>query len=143
MEGVLQGQQHAQDALLDADELAGRQVAHADLAANVNIFNPLMQPMLESGSRYDIAVPGYKANLSQQPEFVAWPEDPWTGASYSCFAPGEVCRAGPLYAEGFRKRMCFAGEHTCFAYMGYMEGALQSGQRAARSIHRAIARPRK
>jgi monoamine oxidase len=83
--------------------------------------------------------PGYKTNLSQAPEFVAWPEDPWTGASYSCFAPGEVCRAGPLFAQGFRKRMFFAGEHTCFAYMGYMEGALQSGCKAAEAIITAAA----
>ena len=83
---------------------------------------------------------GYGAHLSQQPEFVAWPEDPWTGAGYSCLAPGEVCRAGPLYEKGFQRRMFFAGEHTCFAYMGYMEGALQSGQRAGAAIIKANAR---
>src|SRR5882724_3072695 len=57
---------------------------------------------------------GYAANLSQQPpEFIAWPADPWTGAGYSCPAPGDVCRAGPLLEKGFGKRMFFAGEHTC------------------------------
>jgi monoamine oxidase len=30
--------------------------------------------------------------------------------------------------------MFFAGEHTCFAYFGYMEGALQSGQIAASAV---------
>ena len=57
-------------------------------------------------------------------------------------APGEVCRAGPLLHGAFRKRMFFAGEHTCFAYFGYMEGALQSGRRAASTIRRTIARER-
>lgn len=90
----------------------------------------------EIGSVY----PGYKSNLTQQPEFMAWPEDPWTGASYSCLAPGEVRRAGPLLAKGFQKRMFFAGEHTCFAYMGYMEGALQSGCKAAEAVLNAAAR---
>jgi monoamine oxidase len=33
--------------------------------------------------------------------------------------------------------MFFAGEHTCFAYFGYMEGALQSGKRAAANILKA------
>jgi monoamine oxidase len=79
----------------------------------------------------------YSDNLSQQPEFMAWPEDPWTGGGYSCLAPGEVCRAGPLLQKAFSKRMFFAGEHTCFAYMGYMEGALQSGKKAAQSIIKA------
>jgi monoamine oxidase len=77
---------------------------------------------------------GYANNLSQSPEFMAWPADPWTGAGYSCPAPGEVCKAGPLLTKAFHKRMFFAGEHTCFAYFGYMEGALQSGHRAALAV---------
>jgi len=36
--------------------------------------------------------------------------------------------------------MFFAGEHTCFAFMGYMEGALQSGPTAAISIIAATKR---
>src|ERR1700761_8500500 len=51
----------------------GTQVAHADLAANVNIFNPLMQPMLESGSRYDIAV--MNASITQQAAMIAYLND--------------------------------------------------------------------
>jgi DHA2 family multidrug resistance protein len=51
----------------------GTQVAHADLAANVNIFNPLMQPMLESGSRYDIAV--MNASITQQASMIAYLND--------------------------------------------------------------------
>jgi len=85
-------------------------------------------------SRIGKVYKGYTSHLTQQPEFMAWPEDPWTGAGYSCLAPGEVCRAGPLLDKGFQKRMFFAGEHTCFAYMGYMEGALQSGKKAASAI---------
>ena len=81
----------------------------------------------------------YASNLSDDPEFMAWPEDPWTRAGYSCPAPGEVTRAGPLLEKAFQKRMFFAGEHTCFAYFGYMEGALQSGKRAASAILAAIA----
>ena len=71
---------------------------------------------------------------------MAWSDDPWTRAGYSCPAPGEVTRAGPLLHKPFNKRLFFAGEHTCFAYFGYMESALQSGRRAADDIRRAIAR---
>ncbi|MCK1385429.1 NAD(P)/FAD-dependent oxidoreductase [Bradyrhizobium sp. 21] len=81
---------------------------------------------------------GYVAHLADKPEFMAWPRDEWTAAGYSCPAPGEVCRAGPLLAKGFEDRLFFAGEHTCFAYFGYMEGALQSGQTAAAAIIKAI-----
>jgi monoamine oxidase len=82
----------------------------------------------------------YQRHLAGVPDFIAWPKDPRTRAGYSCPAPGEVCRAGPLLHKAFHKRMYFAGEHTCFAYFGYMEGALQSGQRAAAAIRRAVAR---
>lgn len=81
---------------------------------------------------------GYKAHLAGQPEFMAWPRDEWTAAGYSCPAPGEVCRAGPLLYKGFKARLFFAGEHTCFAYFGYMEGALESGRAAAAAVVRAI-----
>ena len=90
-------------------------------------------------SRIGAVYKGYTDNLAATPDFVAWPRDPWTHAGYSCPAPGEVCRASPLLTAAFHKRMFFAGEHTCFAYLGYMEGALQSAQRAASSIIAALA----
>ena len=40
------------------------------------------------------------------------------------------------------KRLLFAGEHTCFAYFGYMEGALQSGKQTASDLLKAIFRRR-
>jgi DHA2 family multidrug resistance protein len=49
------------------------QVAHADLAANVNIFNPVMQPMLENGSRYDIAM--MNVSITQQASMIAYLND--------------------------------------------------------------------
>ena len=94
-----------------------------------------------SGKRIGTVYPGYTENLDGDPDFMAWPDDPWTRAGYSCPAPGEVTRAGPLLHKPFERRLYFAGEHTCFAYFGYMEGALQSGRRAASAIRRAIARP--
>ena len=69
----------------------------------------------------------YASNLSSQPRFVAWPFESWTRAGYSSYAPGEVCRTGPLLQEAYQDRLYFAGEHTCLAFYGYMEGALQSG----------------
>ena len=75
-------------------------------------------------------------------KFMDWPSDKWTRGSYSFPAPGEVTLTGPLLRNGFqirkglRIRMHFAGEHTCYAFVGYMEGALQSGLRVAEQLAR-------
>lgn len=66
--------------------------------------------------------------------FMDWPSDPLVKASYSFPAPGEVTTIGPLLQTPVSDRLHFAGEHTCPAFVGYMEGALQSGVRCARRI---------
>ena len=63
-----------------------------------------------------------------------WPSDPWVKASYSFPAPGEVTTLGPLLQQAAGGRIHLAGEHTCYAFVGYMEGALQSGARLARKL---------
>ena len=68
--------------------------------------------------------------------FMDWPSDPWVKASYSFPAPGQVTTMLPLMARPLEGRLHLAGEHTCPAFVGYMEGALQSGVRAAGSIMR-------
>lgn len=49
------------------------QVAHADLAANVNVFNPAMQPMLATGSTYDMAM--LNQSINQQAAMIAYLND--------------------------------------------------------------------
>ena len=65
--------------------------------------------------------------------FMDWPSDTWAKASYSFPAPGQVTTQGPTLREGMG-RLHFAGEYTSYAFMGYMEGALNSGAAAARRI---------
>jgi monoamine oxidase len=44
---------------------------------------------------------------------------------------------GPKLSDGYEGKVHFAGEHTCYVFTGYMEGALQSGYRLARKlVHR-------
>jgi monoamine oxidase len=76
---------------------------------------------------------GYQARNGQ---FMDWLDDPWTRGSYSFPKPGEVTRVGPLMHQSFNGRLHFAGEHTCYAFTGYMEGALRSGLRVAEQIAR-------
>lgn len=58
--------------------------------------------------------------------FMDWIADPWTRGGYSFPAPGEVTVLGPKLRHGFG-RLHFAGEHTCYPFVGYMNGALRSG----------------
>jgi len=79
--------------------------------------------------------PGLKTG-SRNGLFMDWPKNKWTLGSYSFPKPGEVTRVGPLLRSGFKERVHFAGEHTCYAFTGYMEAALQSGLRIAEYLAR-------
>jgi len=63
---------------------------------------------------------------------VAWPNEPFTRGSYMALAPGEVTAHWHTLFEP-AGRLFFAGEHAT-VYQGYMEGAVESGQRAAANI---------
>jgi monoamine oxidase len=65
--------------------------------------------------------------------FLAWPNEKYSAGGYSFPAPGEITTIGPLLARGLG-RLHFAGEHCCYKFAGYMEGALQSGRMVARAI---------
>jgi monoamine oxidase len=62
-----------------------------------------------------------------------WPEDPFARASYCFPAPGDISRWGPIFEKGVGN-LHFAGEHTSYDFIGYMEGALQSGIRVAHRL---------
>jgi monoamine oxidase len=137
------------------------QIAPPDRGAELSLFagGDIAQAALDAfGSGGSVAVDAfyearigaiygdYAVNRSHPPTFVPWPSEEWTGGGYSSPAPGEVCRAGPLLSKAFSERLFFAGEHTCPAFYGYMEGALQSGQTAATAVLKAASRtprPRK
>lgn len=66
--------------------------------------------------------------------FMDWPSDPLVQGGYSFPGPGQVTTVGPLLREGVAGRLHFAGEHCCYAFVGYMEGALQSGLQVAKRL---------
>jgi monoamine oxidase len=76
--------------------------------------------------------PGYKDQRVQS-RFMDWPADPWTLAGYSFPAPGQVTTVGPLMHKGVGN-LHFAGEHTSYKFVGYMEGALNSGVMVAQRL---------
>jgi monoamine oxidase len=65
----------------------------------------------------------------------AWEEDPWARGAYTSLGVGQMFGLMPHVArpEG---RIYFAGEHAS-AWHGWMQGALESGNRAAREINAA------
>lgn len=86
------------------------------------------------GAEHEAHYPGFAAHLVES-RFMDWPNDPWTMASYAFPAPGEVTAFGPLLERAHLDgRLHLAGEHCCPKFVGYMEGALQSGARVARRI---------
>ena len=62
-----------------------------------------------------------------------WPGYRWTKGSYSYWKVGHYQRLAGM--EGRRQGNClFAGEHTSADFQGYLNGAVETGQRAADEI---------
>ena len=72
------------------------------------------------------------SELIEHTATVAWPNEPYTRASYAALAPGEVTAHWKTLFEP-AGRLFFAGEHAT-PIQGFMEGAVESGQRVAATI---------
>jgi len=64
---------------------------------------------------------------------ISWEDDPWARGGYAFFDRSFPPWARRLLALPW-KRVFFAGEHTSFRWQGYMNGAVESGLRAAEEI---------
>jgi monoamine oxidase len=65
-----------------------------------------------------------------------WDEDEWARGAYTWFKPGQMTTLLPHIAKA-EGRVHFAGEHTS-AWPGWMQGALESGNRVAREVNAAL-----
>jgi monoamine oxidase len=65
-----------------------------------------------------------------------WDEDEWTRGASAYYKPGQFSSLLPHVArpEG---RIYFAGEHTSVWIDGWMQGALESGNRVAQEVNSA------
>jgi monoamine oxidase len=68
---------------------------------------------------------------------VMWHKDPWTGGGYAWWRPGQFTTWMPELGKP-EGRLHFAGEHTS-VLARTMEGALESGNRAAHEVNAAAA----
>jgi monoamine oxidase len=91
----------------------------------------------EALAMLDAALPGIAAHYNGRAIRNAWERYPWTRGSYALFKPGQYSTLnGALDTrEG---RVHFAGEHTSADWQGYMNGGVESGQRAAREVAVAL-----
>lgn len=78
--------------------------------------------------------PGARKHYEQARSY-SWDEDPWARGAFAHFRPGQMVALMPHLArpEG---AVSFAGDHTSL-WSGWMQGALESGLRAAREVSQA------
>ena len=64
---------------------------------------------------------------------IVWESDPWSRGGYAFFDPAFEPPLRPWLARPCG-RLFFAGEHTSVKWQGYMNGAVESGRRAAAEV---------
>ncbi len=88
-----------------------------------------MAPFVAKARRYGIGTAAY-----------AWQRDPWTQGAYAFFRPGQFFGLRPILGRP-HGRVVFAGEHLA-EWVGFMEGAVVSGEEAADLVAAPAARRR-
>jgi monoamine oxidase len=107
--------------------------AHAETIPRETTRN--LMSLSEGG---DTGLRGLVAGFNGRAWTDRWASDPWARGSYAAFLPGQYTRYfgytgkpdGPIH---------FAGEHTATTNQGYLEGAVESGERAANEVLARIA----
>ena len=91
-------------------------------------------------AQIDEVVPGSADRYNGNAWVDWWTGDPWVHGSYAAYLPGQVTRfwhnLGP--ADG---TVHFAGEHTSTYSQGFLNGGVESGNRAAIEILRRLGLP--
>lgn len=116
--GLLETHIRGNDALPVSEKTEEQQIAWA--AEQMETFHPGYRKYLEGGAAY------------------SWHKDPYFGGGYAWWKPGQLTEWMPELAKP-EGRVHFAGEHTS-ALGRTMEGAVISGNRAAREIQEAALR---
>ena len=108
LEAYVAGERARKLASLSADE-------RLDFTVNqIEMVHPAIRAYLEGGSS------------------ICWDNEQWSRGAYAWFRPGEMTSL-LRYTASPEGRIHFAGDHTSSA-PGWMDGALQSGNRVAREV---------
>ena len=84
-------------------------------------------------ARLERVAPGISDAVTGEAWLDVWHRDRWAGGSYAAFGPGQMTRFWGLLQRP-AGGIVFAGEHTSTRAQGYLEGAVESGERAARQV---------
>jgi monoamine oxidase len=118
---------------LFAGGAAGEGAGYRTRGAHAPAPAPLVRDALAALER---VVPGSAAGFNGRAWLDDWAADPWAHGSYAAFLPGQLTRfSGSLGRP--ERGLHFAGEQTSLEYQGYLEGAIESGERCALEILRA------
>ena len=85
-------------------------------------------------------VPGTRDQFNGRAWLDYWTGDPWTRGSYAAYIPGQVTKYWG-YAGIPEGNVHFAGEHTSTYSQGFLNGGVESGQRAAIEVLLALGLP--
>lgn len=73
--------------------------------------------------------------LGDSTEVLNWQRKKWSAGSMAVFKPGQYMRfKGVAMESEYEGRFQFAGEHTSLMFAGTLQGALESGKRAASQV---------
>ncbi|ULT59499.1 FAD-dependent oxidoreductase [Neobacillus drentensis] len=83
--------------------------------------------------KLNLVLPGIKRNWNGLATVDHWLSNQWTKGSYSYLKVGQHTKFGGILGQR-EGNIFFAGEHTSIKYPGYLNGAVESGERAAEEI---------
>lgn len=84
-------------------------------------------------------LPGLTDKWNGKAEIDYWPDYEWTKGSYSYYKVGQFTKFAGVERET-EGNCYFAGEHTSIDFQGYLNGAVESGERAATDIVSALSK---
>jgi monoamine oxidase len=89
-------------------------------------------------SQFEPVVPTYARRLTGRAMIDVWSTNPYSLGSYSAWKVGQVTAWAGVEGEA-EGNVFFCGEHTSIENQGYLEGAVETGQRAASEVAAALA----
>jgi monoamine oxidase len=88
-------------------------------------------------ARMEPVLPGLTAQFNGKTQLEYWPGNALTRGSYSYWKVGQYTKF--VGVEGEREGAChFCGEHTSLDFQGYLNGAVETGERAASEVRAAL-----
>ncbi|HET7739237.1 MAG TPA: NAD(P)/FAD-dependent oxidoreductase [Mycobacterium sp.] len=71
-------------------------------------------------------------------DFHDWNGDPFSQGTWMAYRPGQITRNTPGFLQP-HGRVLFAGSDVAHGWAGWIDGAIESGGRAAQQLHRQLA----